>query len=254
MRTKRFDEIMKILKEKGNVTVGFLNNKLGVSEMTIRRDLNELAKEGLIVRVHGGAVLPDYIGTSYEPVYESKKRMHRDEKIRIGRFAANLVNDMETIVLDSGTTTLYIAKNIKSKLGLKVIVMDIKLAEELANSPNIEAIVIGGKVRTELYSITGHYAEQMLSEFNVDKAFLAADAVDLETGVTNSTIYEVPLKRALTRIAKEVILVADSSKFGRKAFTKVCDLRECSQIVTDKSLNKSILESLKDMKIPINLV
>ena len=253
LATERRMQILEYLKEKGSAEVSELSATFGVSEVTIRRDLDELARRNLIIRVHGGAV-PYSWGTSFEPLYDSKKGLHVDEKSRIGAAAAQLVHDGETIILDSGTTTWQIANKLRSRYDLTVVTTDLNIAGVLSINPTIRVIIAGGLVRPGLFCCVGPYTEELLNRLNVDKTFLGADAISVEKGVTNATVEEVPVKQAMIRAGHQVILVADHSKFQKVAFAKVADLSQIDCIITDNAVPDKVIQSLRDMKIEVRAV
>src|ERR1035437_535690 len=167
---ERRTQILQIARSDGRVKVNELVRRFNASAVTIRNDLNALHQRGLVLRSHGGAVLPDTI-LRESPVKERLKA-HADEKRRIGAMAAKLINDGETIILDSGTTTLEIARQIKKKQGLQIITNGVNIAAELLDAPNIQLFIVGGTVRGESASISGRFTEEMFAQFSADKMFL----------------------------------------------------------------------------------
>lgn len=249
-KVERLAYISDILRREGSVSVKFLSETLGVSESTVRRDIQTFLRMTKlpVKRLHGGLIL-DVDKGSIEPMYEAKLSLMAKEKARIAAKALEYIEDGDSIILDSGTTTLYLARLLYRKKGLKVIVTDVKLAEELASFPEIETHIIAGHVRPGYYTIGGTMAEQCLAQFRVEKAFLSADAVDPEAGVTNSSMFEVGVKRALLQVGKKVILLADHSKLGKKALIKVCDLSAVDVFITSSGGNPEILKAVAQ-KVP----
>lgn len=244
-KVDRLSYISDALRHKGSVSIKHLKEVLGVSESTVRRDVQAFLRMTKlpVKRVQGGLIL-DVDKGSIEPIYEAKLSLMANEKNRIAAKALEYIDDGDSILLDSGTTALHLARLLRRRRGLKVIVADVKLAEELANFPEIETYIIAGHVRPGYYSIGGTMAEQCISQFMVEKAFLTADAVDPEAGVTNSSIFEVGVKQAIVRAGKKVILLADHSKLGKRALVKVCDLEVIDVFITSAGGDPEVLKTI----------
>jgi DeoR family transcriptional regulator of aga operon len=204
--------------------------------VTIRHDLNELHQRGLVVRSHGGAMLPDTI--LREPPVLERLKEHSDEKQRIGARAATLINDGETIILDSGTTTLEIARHLKKKQGLHVITNGVNIAAELLDARDVQTFIIGGTVRGESASISGRFSEEMFDQFSADKLFLSGAGCDLEFGVSGANLEETMVNRAMLRISREIILVADASKFSKRSMTRIVPFSEIDIVISDTGLDE----------------
>lgn len=231
-----------MVQERGKVEVAELAAAFGVSAMTIRRDLAELAARGLIDRTYGGAVIQR--PTAVEPTYNEKVRLHAEEKDRIGRAAAELVTDGDTLILDAGSTTLAVARHLKGKRDLTVVTNDLLIACELVPVHGIRVILAGGICRPDFFCTVGLPCEELLRQISANKLFLGADAVDAERGVTNATWEEVPVKRLMMQAAQQVVLVADHSKFGWAALALVARLDEIDQIITDSGLADDVAEQV----------
>ena len=171
MAEERRTQILQLVRGEGRVRVNELANRFGTSAVTVRNDLNELHQRGLVLRSHGGAVVPDTI-LRESPVHERLKA-HSEEKRRIGAMAATMINDGETIILDSGTTTLEIARQIKNKQGVQIITNGVNIAAELLDARGVQTFIVGGTVRGDSASIIGRSTEIMLDEFSADKLFLS---------------------------------------------------------------------------------
>jgi len=248
-KSERVQKILEILLSEGNASTNYLANALGVSESTIRRDLNDLISKGSLplMRVRGGVVY-SLEKMSFEPMFELKVMKMVGEKKAIAKLALNFVENGDTIFLDSGTTIYYFAKLLGSKRGLKVVVVDIKTAEELSKYPNIKTILACGEVRPGYYTIGGTETIKFLELFRVDKAFIAADAWNLE-GIFNSSDFEVEVKRKMIELARQKYLLADHSKYGRTAFIKVTDIDAFDAIITSKPLSKSTIRKLQEFGV-----
>jgi len=249
-KVERLAYLSEMLRQNGKVLIKDLKEKMGVSEATIRRDIQVLLKMTRlpVKRIHGGVLL-DVDKSGVEPLYEAKLAFMAQEKARIASKALEYIDNGDTIILDSGTTTLCLARLLHNKSGLKVIVTDIKLAEELALYPNVETYIIGGRVRAGYYTIGESWAEEQLRQITVEKAFLTADAVDPEIGITNASMFEVGVKKAILAAGKTVILLADHSKIGKRAFIKVCDLSEIDIFITSTGGDSELLKKI-ERKVP----
>lgn len=247
---ERFAYISEVLRREGTISVKLAAETLGVSESTVRRDFQRFLKITKLPlrRVRGGLIL-DIDKGAVEPVYQAKLSIMTQEKTRIAAKAFEYIDDNDSVILDSGTTSLQLARLLHKKRGLKVVVTDVKLAEELAAFPEIETYIIAGCVRPGYYTIGGTLAEQCLSQFTVDKGFLTADAVDPDVGITNSSMFEVGVKRTIVRVSKKVILLADHSKIGKRALIKVCDLSDIDVFITSCGGIPELLEAIAQ-KVP----
>jgi DeoR/GlpR family transcriptional regulator of sugar metabolism len=212
----------------GTAHVSALADEFGVSEMTVRRDLEALARDGKLERVHGGAVNVE----SERPFSEiAVERL--EAKDRIGRAAAALVEDGETVMLDIGTTTLQVARHLRGR-SLTVITTNLAAYEELLPEPKIELVLPGGVVRRNYRSLVGMFAEDTLRRLRADVAFLGTSAIDADLGVWDTTMVEVPIKRAMIAASQRTVLLADAAKFDMDAMVRVCEASELDAIVTDE--------------------
>lgn len=245
----RRKRILEIVEEEGSVAVDELAQRFDVSDMTIRRDLRLLQKNGFLKRVHGGAT--SNRGRSYEPPFLLRAQEHNTAKIGIGKRAAQLVKDGDSIALDVGTTTLEIARNLKERQNLTVITPSLHIANVLANQSGIRLILPGGIVRDGELSMVGRLTEDALDRFHVDKLFLGVGGIDLEAGLTEFNVDDSQVKQALIRRAKECIVVTDSSKFGNVAFAAVAPISVVNVIVTDSDLDPDVQASLEAREIEV---
>ena len=243
MAEERRTQILQIVRTAGRVRVNDLASRFSTSAVTIRNDLNELHQRGMVLRSHGGAVLPDTI-LRESPVHE-RLNANSDEKRRIGAMAATLINDGETIILDAGTTTLEIARQIKKKQGLHIITNGVNIAAELLDARDVQTFIIGGTVRGESASISGRFSEEMFDQFSADKLFLSGAGCDLEFGVSGANLEETMVNRAMMRIAREIILVADASKFSKRSMSRIAPFAEIDTVISDTRLGEEIQEKLR---------
>lgn len=238
-------KILDLMNRQGAADVPGLAKQFDVSMATVRRDLQLLEGRGHITRTHGGAVA-NYASAAFEPRHHEKVTEHTTEKRAIAAVASRRVSDGEVVILDSGSTTLALARELRSKQGLTIITTDLKIALELSDVPGFDVIIVGGTVRPQLYSVVGAIAESILIDLHANHAFLGADAIDLETGVSNASISEVRVKQLAIASAEQTILIADHSKFGRVSLVKIADLREFSEVITDSRFSRKAAELYQD--------
>jgi len=246
-------KIIEILERQGSVKVSDLAKYFNVSRVTIRRHLDLLSEQMPVIRVRGGA-LSNKKGTSYEPDYDAKTEKYLEIKQKIGRLAASLVSSGETLIIDSGTTTWHVASSLMGKGNLTVVTNDLKISLLLASTSDISVYIVGGEIRPYIFSSFGISAEEYMKNFNVNKLFLATDSIDIEKGITNANITESYLKQEMIRSAREVILVADSSKFDKVSFANVADFSVIDRIISDKKVPKKYRDLLLEKGIKLNLV
>lgn len=228
---ERLDKIRQALQATGTVRVGQLAEMLQVSEVTIRADLSLLEQEGFLKRTHGGAVLAR--GTRFERPFAEQETRFAQEKRRIGAAAAALIEEGDTVILDVGTTTTELARQLRQTRNVAVVTNGLNIAMELEHYPDVTVLVTGGTVRPLQHSLVNPYATLMLSQIQADKLFLGCNGVSADKGVTNSNLQEAEIKQAMIRAAKQVIVLADSSKIGAVAAARVAELTEISQVITD---------------------
>lgn len=232
---RRRNEIVKRLQGEGFVEAARLSQELGVDSSTIRRDLAHLARGGLVKRTRGGA-MPGEPELAVDIPYDVKRAAHTPEKTMIGLAAADLVAEGQTILLDSGSTTYQLALALRRRRGITVVTNDLQIAVRLAGYPGIRLVVAGGAVLESVYTLVGPQTLESLHEIHVDRTFLGADAIDDQVGITNINLVEVPVKRAMIEAADQTIVLADSSKFGRRSLARVAGLDEVHLVLTDEGL------------------
>ncbi len=251
---ERRRKIVEIVEQSGRVTVGDIVNGLSVSAVTARSDLDALSSAGMIVRSHGGGVRPPEAARDY-PV-DFKATLHRAEKQRIGEAAARLVRSNETIILDSGSTTAAIARQLKhARLhNVTVITNALNIAIELLDASGISLIMIGGLLRQISRSFVGPHAEQILREFHADRLFLAVDGFDLENGPSTPDILEAQLNGLMMDVARETTVVTDSSKLGRRSLSRIGSADRIHRLITDTDAPKEFLAALGTRGVEVIIV
>ncbi len=240
-------KIAKMLETAKSLTVAELAENFGVSESTIRRDLQFLEDKGFIQRTHGGAI--GLQNSHYEPTYLEKETIQSVAKQEIGKLAADLVKDNDTVLLDSGTTTLNIAKNLKKKR-ITVVTNSPIIAMELAAEEEIELIMVGGMFRRGTRAFVGPIAESNLRQLNVDKAFIGANGIHLD-GITTPNVTEAATKKAMIEISSQPYIVADHTKFGICAFVKFANLLDIAAIITDNNIDEKWIKNFDERGVEI---
>jgi DeoR/GlpR family transcriptional regulator of sugar metabolism len=242
----RREDILRAVRS-GSAHVSELAQAFGVSEMTVRRDLRELARDGKLERVRGGAV-----SSATEPPFEETVVERFDAKDRIGAAAAALVQPDQTVMIDIGTTTLQAAHHLRGT-GVRVVTSSLAVYEELVSDPSIELVLPGGVVRRNYRSLVGVLAEDSLRQLKADVLFLGTSAVDERLAVWDSTMVEVPIKRAMIAAADRVILLADAQKFAMKGSVRVCEAGAIDRIVTDGALAPSARAAIAEAGIEVTI-
>ena len=243
---QRRQEILRAIRA-GATHVGELAESFGVSEMTVRRDLDELAREGQIERVRGGAVC---VGA--EPPFDQTVIERYDAKDRIGAAAAALVSPGQTVMLDIGTTTLQVARHLHGR-AITVVTSSLAVYDELKSDEAIELILPGGVVRRNYHSLIGMLTEQSLRQLKADMLFLGTSAVDDRLDVWDTTMVEVPIKRAMIDAAASVTLVADAAKFSMGGLVRVCDASRLDRVVTDAAPPEPVQRAAESAGLEITI-
>ena len=250
---ERHQVIINKIKKEGQVKVLTLCDELKVSSVTIRKDLKFLEDKGLLFRAHGGGATLHNPYTIDRPVNE-KGKLHLSEKMRIGAAAAKLVQPNDSILIASGTTVQALAKSIKPRENLTVITSALNVALELIHHPDIEIVQLGGLLRKSSSSVTGPYAKNILADFSCSKLFLGVDGIDLDFGLTTANVLEAHLNREMIKVSQKTIVLADSTKFGRRGFGKICDFEDIDEIITDKGVSEFTAKALEELGIKVTIV
>jgi len=246
---ERQKQILSLLDRQGRLSVAEIVQQFSISEATARRDLESLALQGKAQRVHGGVISVEQAPPEL-PILE-REREQPDEKTRIGRAAASLVADKETVFLGSGTTVLEVARNLRDRKQLTVITNSLPVLNMLAGLKEITVISLGGMLRESELSFIGHITEQALSEVRVDKVFMGIRGLSLEHGLANDYLQETLTDRAILKIGREVVIVADYSKVNRVSTALLAPLEAMHTFVTDAKADKKFLQALKKQGIHI---
>jgi DeoR/GlpR family transcriptional regulator of sugar metabolism len=249
----RHVHILDILREEPTALVRDLAERTNVHESTIRRDLDELEAQGLVRRIHGGAILEDQ--SLIEPPFELRQISHKEEKDLVGQAAAELVRDGEVIFIDGGTTTQFIVPYLLERKDLTVVTCGLNIACALSGSKHISTIVVGGELHVESQSFAGPLTLEALQIYGIrcDRAFIGAGGVSAEHGVTNRILDRIPLKRKAMEISHEIAVVADGSKMGIVTLGRVAPIESFHHLVTDKSAPEGELEEIAARGVEIKM-
>ncbi|WP_255517945.1 DeoR/GlpR family DNA-binding transcription regulator [Fulvivirga sp. M361] len=249
---KRHQIILDKLNKDKYVEVLDLGRLLNVSTVTIRKDLKLLEDKGLLFRTHGGASLKNpYVND--RSVIE-KEKIYVEEKSGIGRTAADMIVENDSIIIASGTTVQALARAIAPEMKLMVVTSSLNVVLELIKHQNIDVLQLGGYVRHSSSSVVGNYATHILENVSCSKLFMGVDGIDLNYGLTTSSLEEAQLNKKMISATQKTIILADSSKFGKKSFARICGLDQIDEIITDRDISSSVVKGLEEMGIVVNTV
>jgi DeoR family transcriptional regulator of aga operon len=246
--------VLELVNRDGRATIAELSREFGVSAVTARADVNALSERDLVIRSHGGAIRKADIVLD-APV-DVKAARHREEKVLIGKAAAALVQDGQTILLDSGTTTLEVARALfhRGLQRLTVITNSLDVVNEFARVPQVTVIMIGGILRHIARSFAGPQAQKMLADLHVDHLFLGVDGLEPDIGPSTPDILEAELNAAMIRAARQTTVVTDASKIGRRSLSLIAPISSVHRIITDQSLTGEHRSALESRGIEVMLV
>ena len=245
---------MRQLEQKEEVLVTELSKETGISEVTIRKDLTILQNRNLLVRTRGGAMRKPVENQNEDITIAKKGMFNFREKERIGAEAAKLIKDGDFIMLDSGTTTLEVARHLERFQHLKIITNAMNIATELMTYKRFEVILLGGNLRVNSHSTVGPLAMSVLRNFSAYKLFLGVDSFSLEDGVSTPSMEEALLNQIMIQQADKVIAVFDSSKFDKRSYVHIAEAREIDCIITDHAIPDGVRSKLKQAGIELRVV
>ena len=249
---KRHEAILNTLAKEKHIEVLELCKQLNVSAVTIRKDLKFLEEKGLLHRTHGGASLDNpYIN---EKAVVEKEKISVEEKNGIAQAAAKLINENDSIMIASGTTVQALSKFIKPKNKLTVITSSLYVVLHLIHDKNIEILQLGGYIRHSSASVIGSYAAQILENVSCSKLFLGVDGIDFDYGLSTTSLEEAQLNKKMLASAQKVIVLADSTKFGKKSFAKICEVNDINEIITDSGISSSNKNKLEERGIKVTVI
>ncbi len=251
-KEERHNLIIQTLIRQESASVGELSSLLQVSAVTIRKDLSELETLKKLYRSHGNAILIDpYINNRS---ISEKAKLASHEKSAIGYYAASLVTKDDSIIIASGTTVLAFANNIEPINRLTVVSASLKVSEKLGTHDNIDLVQLGGTLRTSSLSVVGRTAEDFLDDMACSKLFLGVDGFDPGFGITTTDIREADLNKAMMKAAQKTVVLADSTKFGRRGFVKIADFDQIDILITDSRLPDKAAASLEGLGVDLRIV
>ncbi|NLS13152.1 DeoR/GlpR transcriptional regulator [Vibrio sp. SM6] len=245
-------EIVEVVNQDGKARVEDLASRFNVSAVTIRSDLTFLENNGYIVRSHGAAI-PN-TGLIAELSVQEKRRHNASLKTMLGQAAAKLIENGDTAILDSGTTTLEIAHHLNAVENVVIMTNGLDVAMELSSKPGVEVLTTGGVLRKSAMSFSGSQAENGLKSHRFDKVFLGVDGFDLRSGITTYNESEASLNRLMCDISEQIIAVVDSSKFGKRSCHMIRDFGDINTLVTDSGIPDDYLQGLRGMGVEVIIV
>jgi DeoR family transcriptional regulator, aga operon transcriptional repressor len=252
LNEERRRAILDILNRQGRVLVTELSRHFDTSQVTIRKDLEALHAQGQVHRTHGGA-LPARESVLEDPTLREKEKLHRQEKLRIAEAAARKVSEGQVVILDSGTTTTAIARELRDFKNLTIITNAVNIAAELSGT-TVEVILTGGTLRKNSFSLVGPIAEETLHRLSADLLFLGVDGFDVHYGLSTPNLLEAKVNRVMVEVAKRTIAVCDSSKFGRRSLSLISPPSALHEVITDGGIPKSDLRTLKQAGTEVTIV
>jgi DeoR family transcriptional regulator of aga operon len=249
---ERRRRICELLAEHGRVTVEALSRRFGTSQVTVRADLTALEQAGALARTHGGAL---WRREDAELPLAVKRTQHHAEKVRIARVAAGMIRDGETIILDSGSTTAEIARQIRRLdfRRISVITNALNIALLLADVPAVQLVMPGGLLRPQSNSLSGHMAEAAIAGLRADRVFLGADALDPDLGLMTPHLPEAQLNARMLGISRQAVVVADSSKLQRRNISLIAPIEKLHVLITDTGAPPAVVEALRNRGLEVML-
>lgn len=248
---ERRQHILSLLHRDGRVLVSELSESLGISPITIRKDLDQLELRGLVQRTHGGALAPQNM--MLDPSLKDKEHHQEKEKQRIAAAAAKLVSEGQCILLDSGTTTTMVARALRHFSRLTIVTNAVNIAQELGDT-DFEIILTGGTLRKNSFSLVGPMAEEMLAQIHADILFLAVDGFDSKIGVMTPNVLESRVNRSMVKASRKVVVVCDSTKFERSSMALIIPPTAVHTVITDSAISEASAQNLRSAGIELILV
>ncbi|GAC1655365.1 MAG: DeoR/GlpR family DNA-binding transcription regulator [Candidatus Dormibacteraceae bacterium] len=243
--------IAEIIRSRGVVAVAEMAETLGASEITLRRDLRMMADDGLLIRTHGGAVLP--AGLAHEPSYSEKAGQAADEKAAIARLAVGMVRPGDSIVLGPGTTTLALARLLVGCPELTVVTNSLLVAEALMPAPRVEVILTGGTLRRSIHALVGPAAEESLRSLRASQAFISGNGLSAERGLSTPSPLVAATDRALAAAAQQVVVLADYTKIGHETMVQTVRLDQIAILFTDDRADELQLAAMREGGVDVRV-
>ncbi|MEO5891974.1 MAG: transcriptional repressor AgaR [Ferruginibacter sp.] len=247
--TERRALLLHRLDLNGQVEVKALSEELMVSEVTVRNDLNKLEEKKILIRTRGGAIKTERVAKDFN--ISDKNQLHFEEKRRIGKAAASLIEDGDTIILDSGSSTMEITKHLSGFNHLTIISNALNIAIALAELKNTSVIIPGGILRTNSLSLVGSAAEENFQNYFCDKLFLAVDGINATNGLSTPNVEEAHLNKIMIKIARKIIVVADSSKFLKRSLAVIAPVSKVDILITDAGISPKDQKEMEDAGVQV---
>jgi len=249
---ERRNKILAILQKESRVVVSDLSKTFNVTEETIRRDLEKLENEGYAKKAYGGAIINENVNVDLPFIV--RKTANVTSKQQIADTIASLIQDGDHIMMDASSTAVYIAKQLKNKKNLTIITNSVEILIELSDVTGWKVLSTGGVLKEGSLSLVGYQAEKMISSFHVDKTIISCKGLDIDKGISDSNEMEAHIKKLMIDSANVKILAADSSKFDKISFTKICEIPEIDIIVTDQEPDQKWSNYASSMDIEISSI
>ncbi len=250
LQIERQNGIVEFVQKHGLVSVEDIMAEFGISRSTARRDILELNDLNIIRRTRGGAASIEH-GTYKVPAFKYRKNLNLDEKKRIGEAALRFIQEQDTVLLDEGSTTLELARRLDRFQSLVVATYDLNIAEVMKPMHGINLVVSGGSYKERGNTVIGYFTTKFFEEIKADRCFIAADAVSLEQGCMCCSMDEIMIKKTMLKSSREVILLADHSKFERLEFVRFCELDKLKAVITGKEVDPEILQGIRDLGVEV---
>jgi DeoR/GlpR family transcriptional regulator of sugar metabolism len=248
---ERHRKILEFVNSKKRAEVNELAAEFQVTEATIRRDLIILEKKGLIYRAHGGALHREQPSLWQTTTMKERMVLHKEEKERIAKFVTQLVHDGDSIMIDGGSTTMLVTKELCDKKNLLVVTNSPAIGEMIIDAGDNKVVLTGGELLKETHAMIGNETEHSLEQYRTDKAIIGVSGLLVDAGCFSAIPQEAEIKRLMSTNSSETIVVADSSKIDTRAFCLVCDFSCVDKLVTDKGISKSALEKLREQGVEV---
>jgi DeoR family fructose operon transcriptional repressor len=252
LAAERKFRIVEYVKIHRVATIAELAQEFNVHEATIRRDLEEIEQKGLAKRTHGGVTIDQW--TNNEPSFNERVVQQFDQKDRIGKMAASMVEDGDHIIIDSGTTTLHIAKNLVQRSNITVVTNDMNIATELRDAPGIKVIVTGGDLYPSSYMLNGMFTDHVLASLHVQKAFIGIPVIHPKYGLMHPEAQLVPTKKGMINAAEKIIVVADDSKIGKVSLHTVAPCTSINTLITGSDVSENVVRQFRDSGMDVIMV
>ncbi|MBD0382274.1 DeoR/GlpR family DNA-binding transcription regulator [Paenibacillus sedimenti] len=252
LAAERKQRIIDYVRQYSTASVNTLAKQFSVHEATIRRDLMEIEQEGLLKRTHGGVIVEQW--THDEPSFNERSSQNLDQKMRIGKLAASLVEDGDHIIIDSGTTTLHIAKNLVHRSNITVVTNDMNVAAELRDATRIKVILTGGELYPHSYMLNGMFTDHVLRSLHTSKVFIGTPALHPQHGLMHPEAQLVPAKQGMIRAAQEVIVVTDDTKIGKLSLHTVAPNSSIHTLITGREATEDQIKPFRDSGITVYTV